>query len=130
MVSITILVIENEDFVRENILELLEAEGFKAIGANNGREGMALAGRHRPQLILCDVIMPNYSGYEVLEALRCHNKLAHTPFVFMSAKAAPDDAERGLAAGANYYLTKPFSLQELLDVIGRVVQPGEQRRTG
>ncbi len=121
MVSVTILVIENEDFVRENILELLEAEGFNAVGASNGREGLVLAGLHHPQLILCDVIMPNYSGFEVLESLRCHTKLSNTPFVFMSAKAAPGDRERGLKAGADCYLTKPFSLQELLNVIGRAL---------
>lgn len=121
MVSHTILVIENEVVVRENILELLEAEGFEALGADNGREGLELAERHRPQLIFCDVIMPNYSGYDVLEALRGDARLAHTPFVLMSAKASPGDVDRGLRAGANNYLTKPFSLQELLDVVGRTL---------
>lgn len=122
MVSHTILVIENEAVVRENILELLEAEGFEAIGANNGRDGLLMAQRHRPQLMLCDVLMPNYSGYDVLEAVRSNLQLAHTPLVLMSAKAAPADVERGLNAGADCYLTKPFSLQELLDVIGRVLK--------
>lgn len=122
MVSATILVIENEDFVRENILELLEAEGFNALGSNNGRDGLFLAERHRPQLILCDVIMPSYSGYEVLATVRRNPKLAHTPLVLMSAKAAPADVERGLRAGADCYLTKPFSLQELLDVISRALK--------
>ncbi len=122
MVSHTILVIENEDVVRENILELLEAEGFEALGADGGREGLVLAERHRPQLILCDVIMPNYSGYDVLKALQESSDLAHTPLVLMSAKAAPGDVDRGLRAGADCYLTKPFSLQELLDVIGRALK--------
>ena len=122
MVSATILVIENEDIVRENILELLEAEGFHAVGANNGQDGLVMAERHRPQLILCDVIMPNYSGYDVLAAVRSNSKLAQMPLVLMSAKAAPTDVERGLKAGADCYLTKPFSLQELLDVIARALK--------
>jgi len=89
MGNATILVIENEEFVRENILELLEAEGFHPLGVDNGREGLAMAKRHRPQLMLCDVIMPNYSGYDLLEAVRANQQLAHTPFILMSAKAAP-----------------------------------------
>jgi len=121
MVSASILVIENEDFVRENILELLEAEGFHALGADNGLDGLLMAKQHRPQLILCDVIMPNYSGYDVLRAVRGSRRLASGFFVLMSAKAAPADVERGLRAGANCYLVKPFSLQALLDVIERAL---------
>jgi len=121
MVSVSILVIENENFVRENILELLEAEGFNAIGADNGLDGLIMAERHRPQLILCDVIMPNYSGYDVLRAVRSSRRLASSSFVLMSAKAAPADVERGLRGGADCYLTKPFSLQELLNVIERTL---------
>ena len=122
MVSQTILVIENEDAVRENILELLEAEGFQTLGTSNGIEGLALAERRQPQLILCDVIMPHYSGYDVLRAVRQHPQLANVPLVLMSAKAAPADVERGLNAGADCYLTKPFSLQTLLDVIARALE--------
>ena len=122
MVSATILVIENEDFVRDNILELLDAEGFHALGASNGRDGLAIARQQAPHLILCDVIMPGYSGFDVLKAIRAHQQLSHMPFVFMSAKAAPSDVERGLRAGADCYLTKPFSLKELLNVIGRALK--------
>lgn len=117
MVSASILVIENEDFVRENILELLEAEGFEAIGAVNGNAGAQVAVQRQPDLILCDVLMPDQSGYEVLSRVRQHGAIAATPFVFLSAKVSPEDAQRGMDAGANYYLTKPFSVQELLGVI-------------
>lgn len=117
MVMESILVIENEDSVRENILELLEAEGFEAIGACNGEVGIRAAQQRQPSLILCDVLMPDYSGYEVLAAVRQHRAIAGTPFIFLSAKVAQEDAQRGMAAGANYYLTKPFSIQELLRLI-------------
>lgn len=117
MVMASVLVIENEDSVRENILELLEAEGFEAIGAGNGAAGIRAAQQRQPGLILCDVLMPDQSGYEVLAAVRQHRAIAATPFVFLSAKVAQEDAQRAMTAGADYYLTKPFAIQELLRVI-------------
>ncbi|NJN31503.1 MAG: response regulator [Synechococcales cyanobacterium RM1_1_8] len=117
MASETILVIENEDSVRENILELLEAEGFTGVGASNGKEGIALVEQHDPALILCDVLMPSMSGYEVLRAVRRKHRFEQVPFIFLSAKVSEADAARGLQAGASHYVTKPFSLEELLQVI-------------
>ncbi len=113
----TIIVIENEDFVRENILELLDAEGFIAVGARDGREGIALVENHRPDLILCDVLMPEFSGYDVLRALRQNANLAAIPFIFLSAKASQADSQQGLGSGADFYLAKPFSIHDLLSVI-------------
>ena len=113
----TILVIENEDFVRENILELLDAEGFLALGAADGFQGVALARQCRPDLILCDVLMPEFSGYDVLESIRAQPQLAHVPFVFLSARTSQEDTSMGLGSGADYYLSKPFSIHDLLAVI-------------
>jgi len=105
-----ILVIEDEETVRENILELLDAEGFEAITAENGRIGLAKAQQHLPDLILCDIRMPELDGYGVLTALRTESKTAEIPFIFLSAKAAKMDLSLGMDLGANAYIIKPFTL--------------------
>jgi CheY-like chemotaxis protein len=112
-----ILVIEDEETVRENILELLDAEGFEAIAAENGRIGLNLAQQHLPDLILCDIRMPELDGYGVLSALRSERETAEIPFMFLTAKAAKTDLNLGMELGANAYITKPFTLVELLTAI-------------
>ncbi len=112
-----ILVIEDEESVRENIIELLDAEGFDAIAAKNGRIGLRVALSELPDLILCDVRMPELDGYGVLTGLRSEPTTAGIPFVFLTAKAAKTDLSLGLELGANAYITKPFTLVELLDTI-------------
>ncbi|HAG81486.1 MAG TPA: response regulator [Cyanobacteria bacterium UBA12227] len=112
-----ILVIEDEPTVRENIMELLDAEGFDASAAENGSVGLNLAQQQLPDLILCDVLMPELDGYGVLSALRSQSVTANIPFIFLTAKAAKTDFSEGIKLGANAYLTKPFTLEELLDAI-------------
>jgi diguanylate cyclase len=112
-----ILVIEDEEFVRENILELLDTEGFEVIGAENGRIGIDLAKAMTPDLILCDVMMPDLDGYGVLTKLRQESAMASTPFIFLTAKAAKTDFRQGMELGADDYLTKPFTRAELLGAI-------------
>lgn len=112
-----ILVIEDEEFVRENILELLDTEGFEVIGAENGRIGLDLAKAMAPDLILCDVMMPDLDGYSVLTKLRQESAMASTPFIFLTAKAAKTDFRQGMELGADDYLTKPFTRAELLGAI-------------
>jgi len=114
---VKILVIEDEESVRENILELLDAEGFDSILAENGQKGLHLAQQYHPDLILCDVLMPEMDGYGVLSALRSQPTTATIPFLFLTAKAAKTDIKQGMTLGANAYLTKPFTLMELLDAI-------------
>ena len=112
-----ILVIEDEESVRENILELLDTEGFQVIAARNGRIGLHLAQKESPDLILCDVRMPELDGYGVLTGLRSQPTTAIIPFIFLTAKAAKTDLSFGLEWGANAYITKPFTLVELLEAI-------------
>jgi diguanylate cyclase (GGDEF)-like protein len=112
-----ILVIEDEDFVRENILELLDVEGFEAIGAENGQVGLNLAKGIIPDLILCDVMMPGLDGYGVLRAIRQDALMASIPFIFLTAKAAKADFRQGMELGADDYITKPFTRAELLGAI-------------
>ncbi len=113
----TILVIEDEDSVRSNMLELLEAEGFAPLGAGGGQEGLSLARQHHPDLILCDVMMADLDGYGVLAGLQEQPKTATIPFVFVTAKTARGDWRQGMQLGADDYLTKPFTGKELLDVV-------------
>ncbi|MGQ4649910.1 EAL domain-containing protein [Lyngbya aestuarii] len=112
-----ILVIEDEDFVRENIIELLDAEGLNVLGAENGRIGIDLAKTQLPDLILCDVMMPIIDGYGVLSALRQDSIMAGIPFIFLTAKAAKADVRQGMELGADDYLTKPFTRAELLGAV-------------
>lgn len=118
----TILVIENEHFIRANIVELLESEGFFVLGAEDGFEAMSLLGRHRPDLILCDVLMPEFSGYDVLHDVRARPDLAQIPFVFLSAESSQENTTQGLVSGADHYLAKPFSIRDLLDVVYSFVE--------
>ncbi len=112
-----ILVIEDETVVRANILEILDSDDFEAIGAENGRIGVELAKKYIPDLILCDIMMPELDGYGVLDALRKDPATAAIPFIFLTAKADKGDLRHGMNLGADDYLTKPFRRQELLKAI-------------
>ena len=113
----TILVIEDERFVRENICELLELKGYRVESADDGEAGLAAVRRQRPDLVICDIHMPRLNGYQVIEALRGDPAIANTPFIFLTARAEQADIEHGMALGANDYLTKPYTNQGLLDAI-------------
>ncbi len=113
----TILVIEDEQAVRESILDLLEAEGFRGLGCENGNGGVQLAQEHHPDLILCDIQMPEMDGYGVLTHLRQAGATSAIPFIFLSAKSTKGDIRRGMELGADDYLTKPCTATELLGAI-------------
>lgn len=112
-----ILVIEDEESIRENILELLEAENFEGIGAINGKVGIKLAIEQIPDLILCDMMMPEVDGHGVIKALRSEPLTATIPFIFLTAKADKVDIRTGMELGADDYITKPCTPQELLKAI-------------
>ena len=112
-----ILVIEDEVSVRENILDLLEAESFETLAAANGKIGIDLAVSEVPDLILCDLMMPNIDGYEVLQKLNSQAATATIPFIFLTARTAKSDLRKGMDLGADDYLTKPFTRSELLSAI-------------
>ncbi|MBW4591757.1 MAG: EAL domain-containing response regulator [Brasilonema angustatum HA4187-MV1] len=112
-----ILVIEDEKLVRENIIDLLAAEDFDTIAAANGRVGLDLAVSQIPDLILCDLMMPEVDGYGVLTRLREKPITATIPFIFLTAKSARTDFRQGMDLGADDYLTKPFTRTELLNAI-------------
>ncbi|MEG3861277.1 EAL domain-containing response regulator [Microcoleus sp. herbarium12] len=112
-----ILVIEDDRVIRENILKLLKAEGFDVTGAENGAQGLNAAVSNLPDVILCDVMMPQLDGYGVLVALRSHPVTATVPFVFLTGKADRSQVRQGMELGADDYLTKPFTKAELVGAV-------------
>lgn len=114
---VRILVIEDEAPIRANLRRLLRMEGFEVAEAADGLQGLALARSLLPDVILCDVMMPEMNGFGVLGALRAEAATAEIPFVFLSASADHADLQNGLALGACNYITKPFNIQALLDIL-------------
>jgi DNA-binding NarL/FixJ family response regulator len=128
---ITVLLIEDEDAVRRLNAVALELEGYAVLQAANGAEGIECARRHRPSIILCDVMMPGMDGYEVLAALRADPVLGQIPFIFLTARGEQKDLRLGMVSGADDYLTKPVGLDDLLAAISsrlrRHAQQASQR---
>jgi DNA-binding NarL/FixJ family response regulator len=112
-----ILVIEDQPQMRRNLLLILQREGFDAAGAVNGREGVQMAMADPPDLILCDIMMPELDGYGVLDALRADAVTSDVPFIFLTAKGQRVDQRAGMDYGADDYLTKPLMREELLNAI-------------
>ena len=113
----TILVIEDNKEIRENVCELLQLEGYNVLFAVNGKLGLALAKESHPDLILCDIWMPEMGGYEVFNDLKKEAATSTIPFVFVTASADRREVEIGLNMGAHAYIRKPFQEQELFDTI-------------
>jgi CRP/FNR family transcriptional regulator, cyclic AMP receptor protein len=113
----TILLIEDDTDMRENTAEILELANYTVIKAENGKRGVELARQHGPDLILCDIMMPELDGYGVLHLLGRDPETAEVPFIFLSAKAERSDIRKGMELGADDYLTKPFEESELLNAI-------------
>jgi two-component system, sensor histidine kinase and response regulator len=122
----TILAIEDETQIRENLLEILELEGFNVLVAENGRIGLELAREHIPDLIICDVMMPEIDGYDVLVSLRQDPNTIHIPFVFLSAKSTKTDLRKGMCLGADDYLSKPFTHNDILEAISIRLEKHQQ----
>ena len=112
-----ILVIEDEPEMRRNLTTVLRLEQFRALAAENGRIGIELAKKEKPDLILCDVMMPELDGYGVIAALRADPETAAIPFIFLTAKGEKPDIRAGMNLGADDYLTKPVPKHDLLQAI-------------
>jgi two-component system LytT family response regulator len=112
-----ILILEDDETVRLPLIDLLEAENYTVIAAPDGKQGVELARREKPDLIVSDIMMPEMDGYAVFEALQKDPITAVIPFIFLSAKTDPSDIRVGLGLGADDYLTKPFEQEDLLDSI-------------
>ena len=124
-----ILVIEDEPEMRRNITTLLRYYDYEPVAAANGREGVEAARRDRPDLILCDVMMPELDGYGVLQALQTETALARIPFIFLTAKGEKNDLRSGMDLGADDYLTKPVANAELVSAIEARLRRAERQAT-
>ena len=121
-----ILVIEDEPEMRRNLTTLLRHTEFEPIAAENGRQGVELARREKPDLILCDIMMPELDGFGVLRALQADEQLARVPFIFLTAKGEKEDLRSGMNLGADDYLTKPVGNAELVRAIETRLRRSEQ----
>lgn len=114
---VKLLVIEDETLLLEEVVEILTFEGFEVYGAENGAMGIEMVYQHRPDLILCDIMMPVMDGYQVLMSLQSDHQTRLIPFMFITAKSAINDIRVGMNLGADDYVTKPFTRDTLLEAI-------------
>jgi DNA-binding response OmpR family regulator len=112
-----ILLIEDNDDIRENTAEILELSNYKVFVAENGKIGVEKAMEHTPDLIICDIMMPGLDGYGVLHAVHKNEAIKNTPFIFLTAKTERSDFRKGMELGADDYITKPFEGIELLNAV-------------
>jgi DNA-binding response OmpR family regulator len=112
-----LLVIDDHNDIRENTAEILTLAGYEVFTAENGKRGVETALRERPELIICDIMMPELDGYGVLHLLRKNEATLDTPFIFLTAKTERVDFRKGMEMGADDYITKPFDEIELLNAI-------------
>src|ERR671912_165534 len=112
-----ILIIEDNEEVRENTSEILELSNYKVFTAENGKIGVEIAKKEKPDLIVCDIMMPVLDGYGVLHLLGKNEETSGIPFIFLTAKTERGDLRKGMEMGADDYITKPFDEIELLNAI-------------
>jgi DNA-binding response OmpR family regulator len=113
----TVLLVEDNNDIRENLSEILEMAGYNVIAANNGKQGVIAAKQSKPDVIVCDIMMPELDGYGVLNILSADESTASIPFIFLTAKSENADLRKGMNMGADDYITKPFEEAELLKAI-------------
>jgi CRP-like cAMP-binding protein len=113
----TVLIIEDNDMIRENTAEILQMANYKVLTAENGKIGVELALQQRPDVVICDIMMPGMDGYGVLHVFSKNPELESVPFIFLSAKTERADIRKGMEGGADDFITKPFLESELLNAI-------------
>ena len=114
----TILIIDDNEDIRENTAEILSLGGYKTVTAENGKRGVEAALASKPDLIVCDIMMPELDGYGVLHLLRKNPETENIPLIFLTAKAERSDLRKGMEMGADDYVTKPFEEIESIILIG------------
>ncbi|MBC8010084.1 MAG: response regulator transcription factor [Burkholderiales bacterium] len=124
----TILIIEDHEPLRLNLEDMLTLEGHRVLSATDGAAGLELARRGRPDLVICDIMLPGMDGWEILAAIRADAATAALPFVFLTAKGDAADVRAGMRLGADDYLPKPFKRADLLDAIRTRLQRAAQQR--
>ncbi|HTQ63847.1 MAG TPA: response regulator [Puia sp.] len=117
-----ILIIEDNEILLENIAEILKLSDYDVVLAKNGREGIEMATAEKPDMIICDIMIPEMDGYEVLAFLNNKIDTRDIPFIFLTAKSEKNDFKKGLELGADFYLTKPFDGATLLTAVENVLK--------
>lgn len=120
-----ILLIEDNDDIRENTAEILEMSNYQVFTAKDGKEGVEVALREIPDLVICDIMMPELDGYGVLHILQRNTDTRNTPFIFLTAKTERTDFRKGMELGADDYITKPFNGTELLNAVESRLKKGD-----
>lgn len=119
-----VLIIEDNLEIRENVTELLELNDYRVVSAVNGVEGILMALNIKPDIILCDIMMPQLDGYEVLKQLKNNPSTASIPFIYVTASAEKTEVKIGMDLGADGYVRKPFDSAELIETIDTFLSPG------
>jgi DNA-binding response OmpR family regulator len=109
-----ILIVEDHPLIAELVETRLRVEGMRPVHCPGGREALAMLDQEAFDLVVLDIMMPEVDGYEILQKIRNTPAIAHLPVIFLSAKSSPADIEKGFNLGANHYITKPFSGQDLI----------------
>ncbi len=122
--SATILIADDEPNILLSLEFLMQREGYRVIVARDGQEALDSILQHKPDLVLLDVMMPHKSGFDVLQALREHEDLEKMRVLMLTAKGREIDVDKGLALGANAYMTKPFSTRDLVEKVKSLLEAG------
>jgi CheY-like chemotaxis protein len=117
-----ILIVDDCIEIREALQEIFDFEGLQAISASDGEEGINLVKKERPDLIICDITMPKKNGIELYQELLLDNKIRNTPFIFLTAQAVKKDIKAVKLLGSVEYITKPFNIDNLLEIIYRLLK--------
>lgn len=116
------LIIEDNLEIRENTSEILELAGYSVIMANDGKEGVDIASTKRPDIILCDIMMPEMNGYDVIKQLKSNKATSEIPFIYVTASAEKSEIKLAMEMGADGYVRKPFDVSELIDAINQALK--------
>lgn len=119
-----ILLVDDEPSIRETVSFILEMEGYRVVTAENGEEALDQIRRLQPPVVLLDAMMPRRDGFDVCRTVKSDPKLAQTKIVMLTALGQKADQERAMAAGADFYVTKPFDEEDLLTLLGRLTREG------
>lgn len=122
-----ILLIEDVTEILENIIDILQLRRIHVITATNGRTGIELASRFKPDLILCDILIPEVNGYDVLKFVRTTDGLQAIPFMFLTSQSERDDIKRALDLGASGYIVKPFDGELLINRVEALLMQHRQQ---
>ncbi|SRR5574343_31957 len=117
MEGIKILIVDDEPNIVLSLDYLVRKKGFTPFIARNGSEALAIAEKEKPNMVVLDIMMPDIDGYEVCKQIKANASLEHTKIIFLSAKSRQEDIDKGLAMGADQYVTKPFSTKQIMQEI-------------